>query len=173
LTDSIQYRAIVELKAETEPWDIILDDDGTGEIADVVAIRIDQEGLLIRLVHCKYSHGDTAGARVEDLYEVCGQTQKSIMWRRNDLQSFFCTLDDRARKKQKRDGVSPFEVGDIKKSYEIQDNAMVLRRRMEMIIVQPGLSASRATTQQLDLLASTQAYLKTTINAPLAVWCSR
>jgi hypothetical protein len=44
LTDSIQYRAIADLKAEAEPWDIILDDDGTGEIADIVAIRIDQGG---------------------------------------------------------------------------------------------------------------------------------
>ncbi|MFC7708659.1 DEAD/DEAH box helicase [Micromonospora lupini] len=173
LIHSVQYRAIAELKAESDPWDVILDDDGSGEIADLVAIRIDSEGLLIRLVHCKYSHGEAVGTRVNDLYEVCGQTQKSIMWRRGDLRPFFRTLDDRARKKQRRDGVSPFEVGDINALYKIQEQATVLRRRMEMVIVQPGLSAVRATTQQLNLLASTQAYLKTTINAPLAVWCSR
>ena len=63
-------------------------------------------------------------------------------------------------------------MGDIKKLYEIQDKTVMLRRRMEIVIVQPGLSVAQATTQQLDLLASTQAYLKTTINAPLAVWCS-
>jgi superfamily II DNA or RNA helicase len=170
LKESIQYRAIAELK--TEDWDVILDDDGPGEIADLVAIRIDPEGLLVRLVHCKYSRGETAGARVADLYEVCGQAQKSIMWRRSDLGPFFRTLDDRARKKQRRDGVSPFEAGDIKKLYEIRDKTVMLRRRMEMVIVQPGLSIAQATTQQLDLLASTQAYLKTTINAPLTVWCS-
>ena len=170
LEESIQYRAITELK--TEDWDVILDDDGSGEIGDVVAIRIDPEGLLVRLVHCKYSHGETAGARVADLYEVCGQAQKSIMWRRSDLGPFFRTLDDRARKKQRRDGVSPFEVGDIKKLYELREKSVMLRRRMEIVIVQPGLSVAQATTQQLDLLASTQAYLKTTINAPLAVWCS-
>lgn len=172
LANSVQYRAIAELKAEPEPWDIIVDDDGTGEIADVVAIRIDPEGLLIRLVHCKYSHDESAGARVGDLYEVCGQAQKSIMWRRNNLRHFFRVLDDRARKKWKRTGVNPFEVGDITTLYEIQDKATILRTRMEMIIVQPGLSIAKATTRQLDLLASTQAYLKTTINAPLAVWCS-
>jgi hypothetical protein len=105
LTHSIQYRAIAELRADPEAWDIILDDDGTGEIADIVAMRIDPEGLLIRLVHCKYSHGETAGARVDDLYEVCGQAQKSIMWRRSDLKPFFRTLDDRARKKHQRTGV--------------------------------------------------------------------
>ena len=94
------------------------------------------------------------------------------MWRRSDLGPLFRTLDDRARKKQRRDGVSPFEAGDIKKLYEIRDRATVLRRRVEMIIAQPGLSVSQASTQQLDLLASTQAYLRTTINAPLTVWCS-
>jgi len=170
LDKSIQFRALAELKED--PWDVVLDDDGSGEIADLVALRIDAEGLLIRLVHCKYSHGDSPGARVEDLYEVCGQTQKSIMWRRGDLLPFFRTLEDRARKKQTRDGVSPFEVGDIKKLYETRDRAKAMRRRVEMVIVQPGLSRALASTQQLDLLASTQAYLKTTINARLTVWCS-
>jgi superfamily II DNA or RNA helicase len=170
LANSIQYRAIADLK--TEPWDIVIDDDGSGEIADVVALRIDQEGLLIRLVHCKFSHGETAGSRVADLYEVCGQAQKSIMWRRSDLRPFFKTLEARARQKQQRTGVSPFEVGDIKKLYQIKDRAIALQRRMEMAIVQPGLSVSKVSTQQLDLLASTQAYLRTTINAPLTVVCS-
>jgi superfamily II DNA or RNA helicase len=170
--DSIQFRAIAELKSDPEAWDIIIDDDGTGEIADVVAMRIDHEGLLIRLVHCKYAQGAKPGARVADLYEVCGQTQKSVKWRRSDLTPFFVTLLDRARKKQTREGVSPFEIGDVKKLYEIRDKAMLLRRRMEMVIVQPGLSASKATAQQLDLLASTQEYLRTTIKAPLTVWCS-
>ena len=171
LTDSIQYRAIADLKAEVA-WDIVIDDDGSGEMADIVALRVDQSELIVRLVHCKYSHGDAPGARVADLYEVCGQAQKSIMWRRSDLRPFFRTLEDRARKKSARTGVNPFEVGDIKKLYEVQDRSRVLRRRMELVIVQPGLSASNASTQQLDLLASTQAYLRTTINAPLTVICS-
>ncbi|NMO53415.1 DEAD/DEAH box helicase family protein [Actinoplanes sp. TBRC 11911] len=172
LTHSIQYRAITELKAEAQPWDLIIDDDGSGEIADIVAMRVDNEGLLIRLVHCKYSHADAPGTRVEDMYEVCGQAQKSVRWRRGDLRWFFRTLNDRAQKKQQREAVSPFEVGDPHALYRIQEQATVLPRRMEMVIVQPGLSASRATPQQLDVLASTQAYLLTTINAPLAVWCS-
>jgi hypothetical protein len=88
------------------------------------------------------------------------------MWRRSDLGPLFRTLDDRAWKKQKRNGISPFEVGNIKKLYEIRDRAMVLRRRVEMVIAQPGLSARQASIQQLVLLASTRAYLKTTINAP-------
>jgi hypothetical protein len=170
LNNSVQYRALTELKQEQ--WDIVIDDDGTGEIADIVAMRIDNEGLLVRFVHCKFSHAPKPGSRVADLYEVCGQAQKSIMWRRSDLGPMFRTLDDRARKKQQREGTSPFEVGDVKKLYEMRDRAASLRRRVEIVIAQPGLSRARASTQQLDLLASTQAYLRTTINAPLIVWCS-
>ena len=170
LTNSIQWRTIRELKAEQ--WDVVLDDDGTGEIADIVAMRVETGGLLMKFVHCKYSKEPTPGARVADLYEVCGQAQKSIIWRRSDLRPFFKTLEDRARRKQAREGVSPFEVGDPRKLYEIQEKATVLRRHIEMVIVQPGLSVSAASTQQLDLLASTQSYLRTTIGAPLEVWCS-
>jgi superfamily II DNA or RNA helicase len=170
LPESIQHRALTELKREE--WDVVIDDDGAGEIADIVALRIDPEGLLVRMVHCKYSRDTAPGARVADLYEVCGQAQKSIMWRRSDLLPFFKTLDDRARKKYRREGVSPFEVGDSRKLYELQERATVVRRRVEMVIVQPGLSVAGATNQQLDLLASTQAYLKTTIKASLTVWCS-
>jgi hypothetical protein len=94
------------------------------------------------------------------------------MWRRSDLRPFFKTLEGRARKKSARTGVNPFEVGDIKKLYEIQDRSTVLHRRMEISIVQPGLSVSQASSQQLDLLASTESYLRTTINAPLTVFCS-
>ncbi|WP_412542981.1 DEAD/DEAH box helicase family protein [Longispora sp. K20-0274] len=169
IVESIQHRTIVELKKEA--WDVLIDDDGHGEIADIVGLRIDPEGLLVRLVHCKYSKGQAPGHRVEDLYEVCGQAQKSINWRRNHLLPFFQTLANRASLKQRRDGVSPFEVGDAAKLHELHDAARSLRRRIEMVIVQPGLSAAEASTQQLDLLASTQAYLLTTIKAPLSVWC--
>lgn len=172
LVDSIQYAAIAACKAESPAWDIIIDDDGTGEIADIVALRLDKDELVIRFVHCKYAHDGTVGTRVADLYEVCGQAQKSIRWRRSDLRPFFRTLFQRAQRKQQRTGVDPFEAGDARKLFELQDRATVLRRRVEMVIVQPGMSVADASEQQLDLLASTQAYLKTTINADLSVWCS-
>jgi hypothetical protein len=174
LTESIQRRAIELLLRDTgdAQWAVVLDDDGSGEIADVVALRIDDEGLLVRLVHCKYSKEDTAGARVDDLYELCGQAQKSVAWRRSDLTPFFKELGRRARRKHQRTGVDPFEIGDAATLLRIQANAQVLRRRMEMVIVQPGVSRAGVSPQQLDLLAACQSYLRTTINAPLMVWCS-
>jgi superfamily II DNA or RNA helicase len=174
--DSIQRRAIEELLSEAEeassPWAVMIDDDGSGEIADIVALKEDDQGLLVRLVHCKYSGSDTPGGRVDDLYEVCGQAQKSVAWRRGDLGPFFKQLTDRARRKFQRTGVSPFEVGDAAELLRIQAAAQILQRRMEIVIVQPGLSVAKVSPQQLDLLSAVESYLNTTINAPLTIWCS-
>lgn len=74
LPDSIQYKAIELLKAEGT-WDVIIDDDGTGEIADIVALWLADNELTVRLVHCKYSTESKPGARLADLYEVCGQAR--------------------------------------------------------------------------------------------------
>lgn len=60
---SIQARAIDHVVA-LEDWDIVLDDDGTGEVADIVAIRMDGSDLRVLLVHCKYSSQDFSGSRV-------------------------------------------------------------------------------------------------------------
>lgn len=171
---SIQRRSIEYVLAEGDsvPWTVVLDDDGSGEIADIVALRADDEGLLVRLIHCKYSGEDQPGARVDDLYEVCGQAQKSVAWRRNDLGPFFRTLSQRARKKFDRTRVSPFEVGDAAALLALQTTAQSLRRRVEIVVVQPGLSKAKVSAQQLDLLAATESYLRTTINAPFTVWCS-
>lgn len=170
--NSIQFAAIAAMKAEDPGWDVILDDDGNGEIADIVALRIEADGLKVRFVHCKFSSDTTPGARLGDLYEVCGQAQKSVVWRKSDMLPFFKALEDRGRRKQKRTGVNPFEVGHIRALYRLQQQALVLQRNVEVTVVQPGLSAAKATPAQLELLASTEAYLRTTINAPLTVWCS-
>ena len=78
---SIQRAVIEELLAREPEFDIVFDDDGSGEIADVVAVREHDKRLIVELFHCKYAHGATPGNRVSDLYEVCGQAQKSVRWR--------------------------------------------------------------------------------------------
>lgn len=107
-------------------------------LLNVVAMRLDDEGLLVRLVHCKYSGGPTPGARVADLYEVCGQAEKSVAWRRSDLGPFFKQLARRAQLMHQRTGTSPFEVGYAAGLLLLQAQAQVLRRRMEIVIVQLG-----------------------------------
>lgn len=67
-SDSIQYATIRNIVDQRS--DIIFDDDGPGEIADIVSVKIDMESRKVRfhLYHCKYSDGARPGARVSDLY---------------------------------------------------------------------------------------------------------
>lgn len=79
--DSIQYRLIQELLGDDIGYDIVFDDDDRHEAADVVAVKVDGEDLIVHLFHCKFSSGSSPGHRVGDLYTVCGQAQRSVHWR--------------------------------------------------------------------------------------------
>ncbi len=79
IANSIQARAIRELLRWD--YDAIIDDDSSGEAADIVYIKMlggldSPIGIEVDFFHCKYSHGAQPGARVGDLYEVCGQAKK-------------------------------------------------------------------------------------------------
>jgi superfamily II DNA or RNA helicase len=81
--ESIQAAVIARLGAGD--YRVIFDDDDAGEAADVVAVRIvggieAPIRIDVEFYHCKYSSEDTAGARIADLYVVCGQAQTSVRW---------------------------------------------------------------------------------------------
>src|SRR5207249_4816529 len=64
--DSIQARAIAHVLGLAD-WSVVIDDDGTGEVADIVALRADDTTLYVHLTHCKYVAGGSPRAQVEDL----------------------------------------------------------------------------------------------------------
>lgn len=169
--DSIQARAIQDVLSLAD-WDFVIDDDGTGEIADIVAMRADDEALHIRFVHCKFSSEDKPGARVEDLYELCGQAQKSAQWRRN-VPLLFQHLIRREKTRKTRHGRSGFEKGQPAKLYELEERARLLRHNLTVAIVQPGVSREKVSKSQLELLASTEVYVYETVHAGFEVICSK
>ncbi len=166
-SDSIQFNMARHLEA-SGTFDVLLDDDGAGEIADLVGLKITGNELAITLAHCKYSKEDTPGARLADLYEVCGQALRSARWRRR-IDTMLTGLAHRAGLKERRTGVSPFEVGDAATLLHLQELAPQLRPRMRVLVAQPGISAARITDDQLQLLAGAQSYLKTVAGASLEV----
>lgn len=154
----------------TEDWDVVLDDDGTGEVADIVALRELDGALLINLIHCKFSSEDTPGARVADLYELVGQGQRSAGWRR-DVDAMFIRLikRERTRAKSNRTGFVRGAIADLQRLYE---NSVNLVPRVTVVLVQPGLSAAAAGVNQLELLASADVYIAETANSSMTVICS-
>lgn len=167
--DSIQYRVIERLKRE--PYTIVFDDDGAGEAADVVAICVTDQGIIVELYHCKFSHGDAPGRRVSDLYELCGQAQKSIHWMDNPIELFKHLL--RREALRERGGrPSGFEQGDSVALSRIIEISRIKPVRISISIVQPGLSRAQASAEQLELLGVTENYLMETYKLPFAVIAS-
>ncbi len=164
--DSIQARMIREVSGQAT-WDLILDDDGKGEMADIVAVRMNGNTMVVSLIHCKYST-EPPGSRVGDLYEVCGQAQKSVEWRRKpDL--FFRHLIRRERTRRKN-GYSGLIVGDAKKLLELAERAQFSTLEFHVSIAQPGLSKDRVSLPVLNLLACTEVYIQDTSVGTFSVY---
>lgn len=173
-TDSIQYRVLQEaMKADHDPvYDIVFDDDDSYEAADVIGIKMTDEKLIVDFSHCKFSQSATPGARIEDLYAVCGQAQKSVHWRDN-MQACISHLILREVSRQKRNMPSRFERGTLEKLEEIRNKVPFLIPEFTIAIVQPGLSKAQASNDQLALLAVTENYLKETHAIKLKVVASQ
>ncbi|MEV4610783.1 DEAD/DEAH box helicase family protein [Neorhizobium sp. LMR1-1-1.1] len=171
---SIQRRVIDGL-LQNGGFDVVFDDDGSGESADVVAIKKEGDVITVAMFHCKYASDLTPSARVGDLYEVCGQTQKAIRWReRPDL--LFARLRKRETAIQRKFGLSRLEKGSVIDLIQWHNRWSEFDYRFEMTAVQPGYSKSEAIRQQdkgqLEILAATQSLLMDTWAIPFKFECS-
>lgn len=169
-SDTIQFRVIDELKKKKD-YNVIFDDDGPGEVADIVCINIHGNAIMVEFYHCKYSKGTTPGSRINDLYEVCGQAQKSINWMENSTRIFENMLR-REGKRLTNENVSRFEKGTSEELLNIKEMSRNMVVHLTEYIVQPGLSKSKASREQLELLSVTQNYLMETRKVPLVVIAS-
>lgn len=162
---SIQARVIQSLN-KSGHYDVVFDDDGKGEIADIVAIRLvgdkkTPSKIAIEFYHCKYAHGNAAGHRLSDLYEVCGQAQKSISWmasaeKRIDI---FTHLLRREAKRRELGIATRLEAGTVDLLSTIREMSQICPVSLKVYIVQPGLSKANASADQLLILSVVENYL--------------
>jgi superfamily II DNA or RNA helicase len=156
--DSVQRRVIETLLADANAYDLIFDDDGAGEIADVVTLRVTEGLVQVTLHHCKFSSADTPGARVKDLYEVCGQAQKSARWRDRPYRMFTHMLR-REKLRLDKGQSSRFEHGNAAFLRRLKASWQDYRYEFDVRIIQPGLSRAAITEEGLHLLAGVETYL--------------
>lgn len=166
---SIQHRAIEALAAEAD-WEVILDDDGTGELADIALLRRDGEDLHLLLAHCKYSSKPEPGARIDDLYDVCGQAIK--MNRAKSVPELLARRLLRRESRRQADGTTGLVVGDLATLTSIVREARYRRLRSSVAVVQPGMSKIKVSDDMRALLGGTQRFLDDTFGMKLRVIAS-
>lgn len=167
--DSIQW-AVAQKYIESG-FALVFDDDGAGEAADLVCINEEEEFITLVLVHCKFSGGDDAGSRIKDVVEVSSQAIRSTKWsgRFRELCAHLQNRNERRRSVERPTFVLTGETSDITK---ISRSARFKEVRLQIIIVQPGISKSKMSKEQSQVLASASSYIKETINVDLDIVCS-
>lgn len=146
--NSIQEYMMRQLKVRGAK--IVFNDDNSGESADIVAVFMDDNLVRFELVHCKYSK-EKSGARLSDLYEVCGQAIVSLRykWKPEELVKHLERRDKSGVLKGKRfyhGGAS--DLDDIKAALKYTDV------EFEFAIAQPGVEKSQLNDDMKNLLGS-------------------
>lgn len=155
---SIQYKMIQDLMQED--IDIIYDDDGSGEIADIVTIKQLADKLSVSFYHLKFAKDGKVSNSIDNLYAVCGQTQKSTKWKHTGGNRFFSHLIHRERKKRDGKECSRIEKGSLQDLHNLKTIAkQKIPVEFTIFLVQPSISKETVTSDILMLLGVTENYL--------------
>ncbi len=132
---------------------VVFCDDGSGEMADFVAIHDSAEGPRVKMYHCKASSEDRAGHRVEDLQVVCAQAIKSCVWCRPE------EFLERLRYRATLGSVPGYQKGNEIVATQILAQQVLRQVQFDTFIVQPGIRREGRTNALSDLLAASRDYV--------------
>ncbi|MDQ4419036.1 DEAD/DEAH box helicase family protein [Sphingobium sp. DEHP117] len=163
---TIQYRAFEHVRDE---YDLVFNDDGKAEAGDLVCLRdIDESTIKLTLVHCKGAIGGSISAVIENFYFLCGQAQKCITKKHKGVERL--ARDLRRREAQwTASGHTRFLKGGQRELSYFKEKARKSRLQFEVVLVQPGASVNSVTVPILQLLATTELFLKKTTDADFRV----
>lgn len=167
--DSIQWH--VAQQYLTEGFDVVFDDDDSGEAADLVCLKVNDDAIRMALIHCKFSGNATPGERVKDVIEVSSQALRSARW----VGKFPQLVQHlKARNEPAKRGGRPtrFLRGDTSDLNRIVKLHRFRPIATEILIAQPGLSKSKRTPAQSTVLAAGLTYVKETVGIDISILCS-
>jgi superfamily II DNA or RNA helicase len=170
-TGTVQRFVINRLLAVDPPYDVVFDGDASGEVADVIAIRRQGHVLDVELYHCKFSSETNPGARVADLYEVCGQAMKSVRWAGPEKR-FLSRMRRQEENRLGSGGQSRFQSGGMSTLDDWISERREMTARFSVTIVQPGYSKAAANPAHMPMLASVRSYLMQTYGILFQFWAS-
>ncbi|HDR9122701.1 TPA: DEAD/DEAH box helicase family protein [Burkholderia vietnamiensis] len=153
-------------------YELIFNDDGAGEIADLVAINENNDHIQIDFYHCKYCSKDAKpGARVDDTYIVTGQASRSVKWLHTGEAIFRQLLDRYGTSLE--NGFDRILKGLPARLDLLRNKCRDLEVRIGFFIIQPAISEARITDEMLTVLGSSYMYLKNISGTELKVIVSR
>ncbi|RQT42392.1 restriction endonuclease subunit R [Burkholderia cepacia] len=153
-------------------YELIFNDDGAGEIADLVAINENNDHIQIDFYHCKYCSKDAKpGARVDDTYIVTGQASRSVKWLHTGEAIFRQLLDRYGTSLE--NGFDRILKGLPARLDLLRNKCRDLEVRIGFFIIQPAISEARITDEMLTVLGSSYMYLKNISGTDLKVIVSR
>lgn len=168
--DSIQYYFITKI---IDDFALVYDDDGKGEIADIIGINNFETYIDIHLYHLKFARGGQIGNNIENFYQVCGQAQKSLNWKYRRGKDFFDHLLKRIIKTEIGANCSRLLKGTQDDLESLLGSAKYEKEmRFHIYIGQPGFRKENASNDILLLLGNTYHYLATVGNVELKVFSS-
>lgn len=170
IQDSIQYHFIESIKND---FQIVYDDDGKGEIADIIGINDSETEIDIHLYHLKYAKNGRVSNDIDNFYQVCGQALKSLKWKHKEGKEFFNHLFKRKTKTLNGITCNRIIKGTEDEIEDLLEQAKWTKAmRFHIYIVQPSLSKANASNDILLLLGNVQHYLATVGNVELKVFSS-
>lgn len=128
----------------------IFNDDGAGEIADFISLELGEDENWISFFHCKASGAESAGSRLQDIYDVSGQAIRSGIWLPNRR------LIDQLKHRISLPGVIGIENGKLETLSAAFSPLNFQKLRFRNVIVQPGISASRLKERPEQVLVATK-----------------
>ena len=167
--DTVQARAARHFM--DAGYDVVFDDDASGEAADLICFKIDNETIHFALVHCKFSE-NVGGARLQDAVEVCSQAVRSgrWLWKFKDLCRHVSKREQRLRSNTRQ---TRFLRGGTHEINNILRASRFKEVQGQIVIVQPGISRANHSDRQATILAAAHSFLMDTVGVPLCVVCAQ
>lgn len=153
-------------------FDVVFDDDGAGEAADLVCFKIEDDHIRVAFVHCKFAGGATPGERIKDVVEVSSQAIRSAKWagKFSQLCQHIRTRELTLRSVQRPSRFLRGAPADLNRMIKLNRS---IPAKAEVLIVQPGLSKAEKTPDQNVVLAAALTFLRETIDVDLTIVCSK
>lgn len=159
-TSSIQYHCIEKFRSPSHDYDIVFNDDGSGEIADIVTIKNLENEIKVEFYHLKFAANGRVSKQIANFYEVCGQAQKSLIWKYKEGRDFIERL---IRREHTKVGLNQTRIRKGTMT-DLENLLTVVKRtkpvKYDIYIVQPGLSKEDVSPEILTLLGVTANHIK-------------